>query len=864
MSPEATRVTFQSRASNLTENDANTTWDVFVRDLTSGTTLLASVGTNGLSGAGASTDPWISADGRAVLFTSEARNLTPVTGSLVRALYLRDLSTAQTVWVSQDLTGLGDFPSRTLAAALSASGRFSVFGASGRTNQLFRRDVELGRTVRLSSATTVDPPELRSAPLVFERPVLSDDAGFAACRFSLGRTNGFLWFDVGAASETAFGRGTNAPPTRLPTELLGPAMSAEGRSLAYAQPVRVPGKTDAVLQVFRWRGPGTTPDLVSGHLGSQDVSDGHAFAPQITPDGRFVAFLSYATDLVPGTVAGALGAYVWDGQTGGLALVADLGSGALPGALSLSANGAWLGIAAPTAGGTAVVHLYEVATGQATAVPLPPLADLSTSARGWSDVRAEGVSADGRYVALVAFPPPAGGTNHVQVYRLDTQAGTRRLITEGLNGALATRHSAAPALSGDGSVILWWSAAANLVDNDVNSAPDLFAETLATGQRRLLRTARVPSNAGALPDGYLSSDGAVAFIKFAESTRTVGRIANVESGAVSLPFTGVVKGAASFADQGRWIAISRDPGTSGLDFRVEVYNPAACLAATISLPSPLWRSPTASAEPALSADGKLLAYLILNSAGTNAIVVTDWALNRPAFARQLPSRVVPSGLRLSADGHFVTWLASSSAANSATQVWRGDVSSGATLLVSVASDGVSEADGSARSTAISPDGRYVAFASLAGNLVAGDDNGVKDVFLRDLESGQTLLVSRTPSGKAGAGWSLQPCFSRDGQSLFFVSSAPDLAVGDYNQAADLFKVDLLSASGPLAVIRRNLSTGRVELLWNGQAGRKYRIEYKDDVSSADWLSLPGEFAGDVPVELDPPSSSCRLYRLRAL
>jgi Tol biopolymer transport system component len=344
----------------------------------------------------------------------------------------------------------------------------------------------------------------------------------------------------------------------------------------------------------------------------------------------------------------------------------------------------------------------------------------------------------------------------------------------------------------------------------------------------------------------------------------VGRLADLETGTISLPFNGTVQGAPSFSDLGRRLAISRSASTPGTDFRVEVHDPAAGLAATGVLPNPLWRSPATSAEPALSADGTFLAYLIVNTAGTNAVVVTDWALNHQVFARRLPTSVVPSGLRLSAEGRFAIWLAASSAASAGNQVWRGDVRAGTVTLVSVAPDGASESNGNSRYAAINPNGRYVAFASQADNLAGDDTNGAKDVFLRDMNTGQTLLVSRGPSGKPGGGWSFQPFFSADGRSLFFLSGAADLASGDYNQLVDLYKIEFLTDAGLLLAVRRNLSTGRTEVLWNRQAGKTYRVEFEDDLPAADWTALPGEFTGDAPVEVDTTASLHRFLRLRAL
>jgi len=92
--------------------------------------------------------------------------------------------------------------------------------------------------------------------------------------------------------------------------------------------------------------------------------------------------------------------------------------------------------------------------------------------------------------------------------------------------------------------------------------------------------------------------------------------------------------------------------------------------------------------------------------------------------------------------------------------------------------------------AISADGRYVAFVSESGDLVEGDNNGAADVFVRDMVANRTMLVSRSRFGGSPAGSSLQPSISADGQVIAFTSSAPDLVPGDWNGTLDVFVHDL--------------------------------------------------------------------------
>jgi Tol biopolymer transport system component len=92
---------------------------------------------------------------------------------------------------------------------------------------------------------------------------------------------------------------------------------------------------------------------------------------------------------------------------------------------------------------------------------------------------------------------------------------------------------------------------------------------------------------------------------------------------------------------------------------------------------------------------------------------------------------------------------------------------------------------------ISDDGRLVVFVSRAQNLVLNDGNGATDVFVRDLEKQQTILVSESLHGRSGNGPSIMPTISADGRYVTFQSLASDLVAGDENGTSDVFVRDLL-------------------------------------------------------------------------
>jgi putative cell wall-binding protein len=133
---------------------------------------------------------------------------------------------------------------------------------------------------------------------------------------------------------------------------------------------------------------------------------------------------------------------------------------------------------------------------------------------------------------------------------------------------------------------------------------------------------------------------------------------------------------------------------------------------------------------------------------------------------------------ISAEGRFVVFESSATnltddAKGSHRDVFVHDRRTGSTELVSVSTGG-EVSDNNAQDPAISADGRYVAFQSLASNLVSGDSNGVWDVFVRDLRDKTTVRVSVSSSGTQANQWSLHPAISGDGRVVAFGSDATNL------------------------------------------------------------------------------------------
>jgi Tol biopolymer transport system component len=209
-------------------------------------------------------------------------------------------------------------------------------------------------------------------------------------------------------------------------------------------------------------------------------------------------------------------------------------------------------------------------------------------------------------------------------------------------------------------------------------------------------------------------------------------------------------------------------------------------------------------NPSISADGRYVAFdsdvanlVPGDTNGLSDIFVRD----RTAGVTYLVSKnsagdqgntysVYPS---VSADGRYVAFMSGATNlvyadTNGVADIFVRDRQTGTTTRVSRNSAGVEGNDGSF-SPSISGDGRYVAFPSDATNLVAGDTNGVSDIFVRDRNTGTTYLVSKSSTGEIGNGYSTAPFISADGRYVVFDSYATNLVAGDTNGMSDVFVRD---------------------------------------------------------------------------
>lgn len=315
-----------------------------------------------------------------------------------------------------------------------------------------------------------------------------------------------------------------------------------------------------------------------------------------------------------------------------------------------------------------------------------------------------------------------------------------------------------PRLSGNGRYAAF-TTSQDLTGADGNLATDIYVRNLQTGTVSLASaaTGNAPL-AGASSGASLSTDGQVLAFQHAASGALVDiMVKNLATGTLTNAST----------------------NSSGADANGHSY----------------------SAE--ISGNGRYVAYL---SKATN-LVASDTNNHDDVFVKDLQTGAVRNisttaagvqadadskEIAISADGRLVafTSYAGNLVANdgSNADIFVKDTVAGSLQRVSTDSAG-NAANGNSDHAAFSANGRYVVFASQGSNLVQGDTNGTRDVFRKDLQTGETVRVSVTADGMQVTGDSSDASISADGRYVVFSSTARFTA-GDADGKADIFIKDM--------------------------------------------------------------------------
>ncbi len=337
LSSDGRFVAFSCIATNLVPGDTNGVHDIFVHDRRTGQTTRVSIRTNGVQGNGSSTWPSISADGRFVAFQSKARYLVGGDTNVRSDIFVHDRQAGETTRVSIKSTGRQG-NGGSYRPSISADGRFVAFESfatnlvRGDTNgreDVFVHDRQTGRTTRVSIRSTGRQGNGDSSG-----PSISADGRFVA--FQSEATNLVRGDENGMEDVFVHDRNTGRT-TRVSVSVSGregtssshtASISADGRFVAFSSYANnlVHGDTNGKLDIFvhdRQMGA-TTRVSVSGYGHEGNSSSEH---PSLSADGRFVAFSSHASNLVHGDTNGRGDVFVHDRHTGQIVRASVSGSG---------------------------------------------------------------------------------------------------------------------------------------------------------------------------------------------------------------------------------------------------------------------------------------------------------------------------------------------------------------------------------------------------------------------------------------------------------------------------------------------------------------------------------------------------------
>ncbi len=821
-------IAFTSTAVNLAagQRDRNGTWDVFLHDRQTGTTVLVShtggspvtAATTTLWGGGTHDEPLsMSDDGRFLVYETSADDLVPgQVPSLWPQVILYDRDTGANTLVSRSYhSPVMGGSSSSVTPRISGDGNWVVF---------------------LSGAVDLFPGQSGGGIFLYERATGQILLASRAAGTSATSPNGFVDH---------------------------PVVSGDGRYVAFRS-----GATDLVPGFTRdpansWKADTFLFDRVTGittlasRTRTSATTGAGGWYPEISPDGAAVGFTSIGTNLVPGQVdiANSWDLFLYDRASGTntlvshepLSTVTAAGASEQPGDFQVATGGAWVVFRNWDAGfHSSQVRLFRRSDASVTLVSRSTASP--TQGGNASSLEAR-ITPDGAFVVFDSVAtdlvPGPTGTGISNVYLFDRAAGTLTLAS-GPGG----HYSVAPGVSADGSVIAYATFASDLVPGavDLNGMFDValydrdtaaidFASRHAPGQ-----ASATPSAASTLLSA--SADGRYAVFLSASINAVPGLVDRSYGNDVFLT--------------------DRVAGTTVL------VSHAAGLPATTG--------DGESVAAAISADG---AWVVFVSRSTDLVPGQDddnvdywyssddkpgfdvFLYNRATGATTLVSHVpgssltaadetcIPGPVGISADGRYVTFI------SLASNLVPGQVDAGledvflydrvadATTLVSHKAGSTGQTgNSSSLGPVISGDGRWVSFFSLANDLVAGatDTDNSSDVFLFDRTSGQTLLVSRAAgtTATAAGGYSTPSSLSSDGRYVVFTSTAANLVPGQSGPPrSNAFLFDRVT--GVVELISRRAGTAT-----SGEGGGQGSVS--DDGRYVAFLStgsllVPGQSAG---------------------
>jgi Tol biopolymer transport system component len=513
-------------------------------------------------------------------------------------------------------------------------------------------------------------------------------------------------------------------------------------------------------------------------------ADGSSTGPNgVSANGRFVVFPSTASKL--GAADGLPALLVHDAADGSTQAVDVAGDGMPAGVASgpragVSDDGRYIvfssgspRLAAQPTFGVEQVYRRDRQSGSTQL-----LSRGSGGSAGDAPSRAGNMSADGRYsvfesAAAGLAPAPTAAT---QIYRHDAADNSLLLVSAGLDALPGSGGSSSPQISADGRYVLFASDAANLVAGDSNSRMDLFLRDLQLGlTQRVNVTASGAQSVDFNPNAFtfgltcslslLSHDGRYAVFSTtvdieptAPGSRNIFRFDRV-SGVTD--YVNAVVGGVAPNRENTCPAISAD-GQRVTYWSTGSTDPSRAIYLRDYAAGTLQRLPV---EPVSAYSVFRDLSFALTGNGSQLLFASDQLLPLHTFAHVYRFDIASATLdRLSSPAQDNTGPYADNDSGRGNP-YAGDAAPG-----------------------LSSDARYVVFASLASNLVVGDSNGTGDIFLRDRLTATTQRISLKSDGSESPCYSETPAITPDGRYVMFASCGALVAPGVADQR-EIYRYD---------------------------------------------------------------------------
>ncbi len=438
--------------------------------------------------------------------------------------------------------------------------------------------------------------------------------------------------------------------------------------------------------------------------------------------------------------------------------------------LGLSLGLALAGLSAPTAKGQTIELISTDAFGAPVGGSYRPV-----------------ISASGQYVAFESdstaiVPGDTNGFGDIFVH--DRVTGTKARVSVSSTGVQANADSCCPSISSTGRFVVFSSRATNLVPGGTNSSYQVFRRDRDTDA-----------------DGIFDEPGAVSTILVSvNGAGTQGNSHSVARGPQSISADGNLVAFGSVATN-----LFAGADVNGAASDCFIRNVAAGTTTPVSLSTGGVQGNLLSEYPAISADGAFVAF---RSEATNLVPgdtngMPDVFVRSIAAGTTVRANVASDGSAangfnwnhaISIGGGLKVAFASDATnlvpgdTNGASDVFVRDLAAGTTTRVSVSTAGAQAVGSNGPWCHLSADGTAVAFYSYAANLVAGDGNGTRDAFVRNLVTGVTVAASRAVDGTLGddASGYETPVLSADASVVVFNSDASNLGPADGNDFPDIY------------------------------------------------------------------------------